>query len=246
MTLPDLMLGPRRMYLISAFLVAGLALEQLDPWWGQCLTALLAWLIFAGLYQSMSSRAGQNALIACLALATLGELFCSLLWGLYTYRLGNIPLYVPPGHVLMFVLGASLAPRLPWWIIYAVPLCAAPYVILAWGLGFDQLSLLLFAFFLACLLNGPDRRLFATMFMLALCLEIYGTWLGNWTWDAQVPYWGISATSPPMASGAFYSVLDFLVLILLKPLLAARPSREVAWESSGYMDELAANPSQVV
>ena len=34
----------------------------------------------------------------CVPIATGFEVFGSLIWGGYTYELGNIPLYVPPGH----------------------------------------------------------------------------------------------------------------------------------------------------
>ena len=51
-------------------------------------------------------------LMACLVIATAGEIVLSLGWGLYTYRLDNIPLFVPPGHVLLLLLGLSLARRM--------------------------------------------------------------------------------------------------------------------------------------
>ena len=50
------------------------------------------------------------------------------------------------------------------------------------------------------------------MFVLALAMEIYGTWLGNWTWARDVPWLGLTAVNPPLAAGAFYCVLDLLVV----------------------------------
>ena len=50
------------------------------------------------------------------------------------------------------------------------------------------------------------------MFVLSLAMELYGTWLGNWTWSAQVPWLGLTADNPPIAAGAFYCVLDLLVV----------------------------------
>ena len=35
--------------------------------------------------------------------------FGSLIWGGYTYRFHNIPLYVPPGHALVYVFGITAA-----------------------------------------------------------------------------------------------------------------------------------------
>ncbi len=45
----------------------------------------------------------------CVPIATLFEVYGSLIWGGYTYRLHNIPLYVPPGHALVFVFGITAA-----------------------------------------------------------------------------------------------------------------------------------------
>ena len=64
----------------------------------------------------------------------------------------------------------------------APPLVAA----FAWN-GRDTLGPLLYALFIACMLASPSRRLYATMFVLALAMELYGTWIGNWAWAPQVP-----------------------------------------------------------
>ena len=46
------------------------------------------------------------------AIATGVELFLSLVWGLYQYRWGNVPLFVPPGHGLLYLF-ALRATRTP-------------------------------------------------------------------------------------------------------------------------------------
>ena len=84
-------------------------------------------------------------------------------------------------------------------------------LLFAWN-GRDTLGPLLYLLFVACLYLSPSRRLYATMFLLALAMEIYGTWLGNWTWSRQVPWLGLAADNPPLAAGAFYCVLDLLVV----------------------------------
>jgi hypothetical protein len=50
------------------------------------------------------------------------------------------------------------------------------------------------------------------MFVLSLAMEIYGTLLGNWGWGANVPWLGLTTINPPLAAGAFYCVLDQLVV----------------------------------
>jgi hypothetical protein len=197
--------------LIVATIGGGLLVDQHWAGYGQPLVSLVAWLVFVALMQRSESR-DRPALIACLLFATAGEIFLSLVWGLYEYRLGNIPLFVPPGHVLLFFLGIQIARRLrdgsEWW----VAALAAPLIALFAFNGRDTLGPLLFALFVGCLVLSPSRKLYATMFVLSLAMELYGTWLGNWVWASRVPWLGLAADNPPIAAGAFYCVLDFLVV----------------------------------
>jgi len=63
-----------------------------------------------------------------------------------------------------------------------------------------------------CIVFGRAKKLYAVMFVLALAMEIFGTWLGNWGWHAAVPWLGLTTLNPPLAAGAFYCVLDMLVV----------------------------------
>ena len=163
-------------------------------------------------WMARSTPDARLNLALCVVYATLGEIFLSLVWGLYDYRLGNIPLFVPPGHALLFALGMLLVARLPPWITWAVPLAAAPLIIVLAWIGSDRLGLPLFALLLICMHFSRGRKLYAVMFLLALAMEIYGTALGNWTWQRELPWFGLSTLNPPLAAGAFYCVLDLLVV----------------------------------
>jgi len=199
--------------MIVATIAFGLLLDQAWPGHGQVVVSAVTWIVMAAILRRTSGR-DRHALVACLVIATAGEVFLSLVWGLYRYRQGNIPLFVPPGHVLLFFLGTQLALRLPdrgvaWVAALAAPLIAA----LAWT-GRDTLGPLLFALFLLCLWMSPSRKLYATMFVLSLAMELYGTWIGNWRWNGDVPWLGLTTANPPVAAGAFYCVLDLLVVSL--------------------------------
>lgn len=200
---------------IALCIVLGLALDQTVPIWGQLLTNIVVWLFFFWLLLT-ADREQQLSLMLCLTYATAGEIFLSLIWGLYDYRLGNIPLFVPPGHALLFLLGSMIAVRMGPWITWTVPAFAAPVVLLLAFNGSDTMGLLLFALLLAAMLMGGARRLYAVMFMLALAMELYGTWLGNWTWNAVAPYTGLTMQNPPLAAGSFYAALDLLVVASLR------------------------------
>jgi hypothetical protein len=222
--------------LIVATIAAGLLLDQHWARHGQLVVSAIAWMVFAALWMR-SPRARRPALMACLLFATVGEVFLSLVWGLYEYRLGNIPMFVPPGHVLLFFLGTRIAERLPERAEWAIALAAAPVVaLLAWS-GRDTMGPLLYALFFACLWLSPSRRLYATMFVLSLAMELYGTWVGNWAWSARVPWLGLSADNPPLAAGAFYCVLDLLVVSVaarpgLKPNIASHQAATWSARSS--------------
>lgn len=203
--------GFSRAVAIISVIAAGLALDQFVEFWGQTLTNVAIWAVF--LYWLRCAEPGdQLALALCVLYATLGEIFLSLVWGLYEYRLANVPLFVPPGHALLFMLGRILAERAREWIVWLVPLAATPFVcLLAWT-GLGTLDALLFAMFLLCMLSRRAPRLYAVMFVLSLAMEIYGTRLGNWTWAEVVPWWGLTTVNPPLAAGAFYCMLDMVIV----------------------------------
>ena len=201
-----------RALLITGIIAGGLAFDQLVDFWGQTLTNVGIWAALL-LYWLRGTRPDdQMALAVCILYATLGEIFLSLVWGLYEYRLANVPLFVPPGHALLFMLGRILAERASQWIEWFVPLAAAPFVFVLAVTGLGTLDALLFALFLLCLLSGRASRLYAVMFVLSLAMEVYGTWLGNWTWAVEAPWLGLTTINPPLAAGAFYSMLDMLVV----------------------------------
>lgn len=197
--------------LIVATIAIGLAVDSRGGPWGQLAVSVAAWALLARLWL-VSGPSQRPALLACLVYATAGEVFLSLAWGLYDYRLGNIPLFVPPGHVLLFTLGVRLAARLKdgaeWWIAAA----ALPVVAALALAGRDTLGPFLYALFLACMALSVSRKLYATMLVLSLAMELWGTWLGNWTWRHEVPWTDLVTANPPLAAGAFYAALDLLVV----------------------------------
>ena len=209
---------------IVALTVIGLPIDQHVAGWGQAVVNVSTWGLLM-YWIAKTAVATRLPLMICVIYATAGEIFLSLGWGLYDYRLGNIPLFVPPGHALLFALGVLLAARLPDWIMWAVPAAVAPMIIaLAW-LGTDMLGPPLYTLLVISMIFNRARKLYAVMFMLALAMEIYGTTVGNWSWHREVPLLGLATLNPPLAAGAFYCVLDMLVVgtaTLLQRRLSAR------------------------
>lgn len=213
------------MVLIVATLACGLALDIGTSIVGQFALSGAVWMVLLWLLYRVE-RDLRFGLMACLVIATAGELFLSLVWGLYTYRLANVPLFVPPGHVLLLLLGLSMAYYLPEKAALAIIGGAGVYTLAAAAMGADTLALPLFLILAVASLAMPaQRRLYASTFVLSLGLELYGTWLGNWSWAREVPGMALVTTNPPGIAGAFYCALDCLVavaVLALAPRLAAR------------------------
>ena len=194
-----------------ACLALGLALDVHVDLPGQVLLSAGVW---ATLFYILNyvDRQERQAVFACLAIATAGELFLSLVWGLYTYRLENIPMFVPPGHAMLLLLGVRLAPSMSERTANAILCSSAAYAVVAAATGIDTFAIALIAGLAVVSYALPThRRLYASTFLLALALELYGTWLGNWAWSPQVPVLALVTTNPPGLASAFYGVLDALV-----------------------------------
>jgi hypothetical protein len=217
----------RRILLVSGALAFGLWIDLYTEIPGQFAIGIAIWALLLWLLAPLPLPA-RAVFFACVAIATAGELFLSLVWGLYVYRLENVPLFVPPGHALMLLLGIALSRRMPESAARAILGLAGAYALAAWGFGWDTLAVPLFLVIMVAALALPaHRRLFASTFVLCLGLELYGTTLGNWSWAHDVPWVGLVTTNPPALAGAFYCALDALVLGFLL-LLKNRGSQALA------------------
>ena len=201
-------------------IAGGLAIDVGTDLPGQALLSLAVWLVLFHVLARVETHE-RRALLACMVIATAGELFLSLVWGLYTYRLGNVPLFVPAGHVMLLVLATGVAHRMSERAALVILGAAAAYAFAAAAAGIDTFALPLFAMLALIAIAMPlHRRLYASTFLVALALELYGTWLGNWTWVRDVPALALVTTNPPAIASAFYAVLD--AIVVCTTLLVAR------------------------
>jgi hypothetical protein len=205
--------------LAAATILIGLALDMHVAFAGQLAVSAFVWAVLLYLLARVETRE-RTMLLACLVIATAGEIALSLGWGLYTYRLENIPPFVPPGHVLMLMLGIRLASSMSARAAFVIVGAALLYAIAATVSGLDTFAAALAVVLLAAWLLMPAHRpLYASTFVLSLALELYGTWLGNWTWSTGVPAIGLTTTNPPALAGAFYAALDACVLVAMLVLV---------------------------
>lgn len=216
---------------IIAIITGGLWVDARFGWPGQVATIACTFMVFGWLYRR-SNITERRLLILCTVISGIGEVFLSLVWGLYDYQFHNVPLFVPPGHALLMTLGLILthhiAQRFAGWWVGAIAVGAIIWGTYAGITNIDRFGTLLCGLFLLCTAFGRARSLYATMFLLALAMELYGTALGNWRWLEVAPWVGLTQSNPPYSAGAFYGALDLLVLSSLAAWQRLFPSNAEA------------------
>jgi len=189
---------------------------------------LLGMLTFAVLYlAALKAPKEQRVQVwVCVLVATCFEIFGSLVWGVYRYRLHNLPLFVPPGHGIVYLFGL-LAAQTPVVrrhgrrVAYAVLGFAGTWALL--GLSalpvvtgrLDIQGALCFPVFAYFLLRSPRWPLFAAIFIIVSELEIFGTSFGSWAWMPVAPWTHIPSGNPPSVIAGGYCVIDASVLGVL-------------------------------
>jgi hypothetical protein len=196
--------------LVLATLMLGIPLDASAAAWAQPAVSAWAWTALLWV-ASVSSATHRRELATCVVLATCGELFLKDVWGLYAYRLGNLPLFIPAGHALVFTAASRMSAAAPPWLPAAVAVGFTGYAAGAALSGVDTFGLPWLAAFLGYLAWSADRRLCATLFLFALVIELYGTGLGGWRYFTREPWFGLTTTNPPVWIGAVYCTLESLV-----------------------------------
>jgi hypothetical protein len=187
---------------------------------GEVAIGLTTWLVLLALVRS--SPPSERAQVAAVVLiATAGEILGSLVLGLYEYRRGGIPTFVPPGHGLVYLAGCRLA-RSP--AVRARARAVARLAIagtIGWALAGlavgprpDVAGALAAVALVAFLVRGREPALFACMLFFVAVLELYGTAMGTWQWAAHWPGLRIPQANPPSGVAAGYCAFDALALRL--------------------------------
>jgi len=220
---------------VCAFLAALLFADRFVGLPGQVMLGLVTGLTLVMALRAVSPELRAQTLVVVLV-ATCGELVGSIVWGLYTYRLENLPAFVPPAHGLVYLGGVALAGVVAGRERLLVG--AALAGVLAWGvagvtvLPREDLGGLLGALLLAVfLLRGRAPATYAGVFVVVAALELYGTALGTWRWAEVAPGTSITQGNPPSGIASGYVFFDIAALALAPLVLVAvrraRRSRDV-------------------
>ncbi len=213
-----------RVGLITAYLAALLAVDTQVDLPGQLALGGLTWIVLLLAGRPLpAQRRAQVAVVICAA--TVAELTGSILWGVYSYRLHNLPTFVPPAHGLVFMAGLSLSESLRRHARTLVVAAAA--IASVWGvLGLtalprtDAAGALGVPLLLAFLWRSRARAAYAGVFLVVAGLELYGTAIGTWRWAAELPGLGIPDGNPPSGVASGYVWFDVMALLLAPRVLA--------------------------
>jgi len=218
-------------------MLLGLGLDHFTNLAWQLVLSLCTWAILVAACWPLSAEQRARTAVVIIA-ATIGEIIGSIILGIYTYRLGNLPMFVPPGHGLVYLTGLRLADT-RW-----ASANRERFIQLAlagiWLWGIVGLSGILgrhdVAGAVGCLtltifiLRGRAPELYAGVFIAVAALEIYGTAIGTWFWHPSIPGLGLPNGNPPSGAASGYVLFDIAALAFGPALLRAvrRVRRPVA------------------
>ncbi len=179
--------------MVACVIATFLALDHFATADEQLLLGAATWGILIASCAFLDREDRARALLVVLV-ATCAEVLGSIVLGAYTYRLENLPAFVPPGHGLVFLAGLRISQSAPVRRHTRAFLWAVIGLVAAWGVAglvllgrTDVLGAITGALLICVLLRGRAATLYAGVFLMVGFLEIYGTSIGAWHWAATTP-----------------------------------------------------------
>jgi hypothetical protein len=216
---------PPRWYAAAgpAYLAVLLAADTRVGLGGQRALGVLTVVVLVCALRPLPALARAQAL-GVVAFATVGEVTGSLIWGVYHYRLHNLPWFIPPAHGIVYLSGLALSRT-----VRARPLVAAAAVgSIGWGLAgltvlprLDVAGAIGVPLLCIFLWRSPARATYAGVFLVVAALELYGTSIGTWHWARTLPGLGIPDGNPPSGVASGYVWFDVMALFVAPWLVAA-------------------------
>jgi hypothetical protein len=207
------------------FFAALLGLDHFANRGDQVLLGLVTWVVLLAACKPLpGERRAQVALV--IAAATCTEVLGSLIWGVYEYRLGNLPPCVPPAHGLVYLTGLRLSETR----LVARRSGAFVGIVLVAALGWTAAGLTVLPrldvagtigalTFAAFVLFGRAPAIYCGVFVAVAALELYGTAIGTWRWAEEIPGLGLPDGNPPSGVASGYVLFDVIALTLAGTLL---------------------------
>ena len=223
---------------LMAWITALLVLDHDGPLERQVLLGLATVAVLALVL------AGQPALVrvqvlVVVAVAGAIEVVCSPILGVYLYRGGTGCLRL--SHLRPCHLRSAARPLPRMWIVAGLGTAWA-----AWGLAVSTRADVLGAFWYGCLMvflaRDRTRLLFVAAFAVVGYLELLGTSLGVWTWQAHDPTGLVGIGNPPSGVAGGYGWFDLAAMLLAPKLITFW--RWPAGQSADMLRQAAAAPAR--
>lgn len=160
----------------------------------------------------------RKLMIIAVILGFIGEHFFSKVLGMYTYRLGNVPFYVPFGHAVLYVRilrfsKASIVKKhhkeIESFLLLIIIFVSTIYLVFLNDVFGFVSTIFIFLF----LWKRPkDRMFFFSMYILVVILEIVGTAFDVWKWPniAFGIFEFLPSNNPPSGISLFYFILNIV------------------------------------
>jgi hypothetical protein len=208
--------------------IAGfLALDHYATADQQLLLGAATWVILIASCIPLDRENRARALLV-VVVASGAEVLGSIGLGAYTYRLENLPAFVPPGHGLVFLAGLRISQSTVVRRHQRVFVAGVIGIVCAWGIAgllligrTDVLGAITGAALIWVLLRGRTAPLYAGVFLMVGFLEVYGTAIGAWHWAATTPDTSLPAGNPPSGIAGVYVLFDIAAIALAPRLLSA-------------------------
>jgi hypothetical protein len=220
---------------VASWIALVLCLDHVASIWPQRGLGLLTWIGLLLLLRGESRQVRAQVAIV-VAFATCIEYAASPLLGVYTYRLHNVPAFVPPGHGMVYLAALALG-RSTLFTMFRRPVVAgtllAGGVWATWGLVLadrnDAFGAIMFLCLAGFLLAGRAPTVYAGAFLITTYLELIGTRVGTWTWSAHDPTGLFGVGNPPSGIPGGYCFLDAYGLMLAPRVLELIDRRPFAF-----------------
>jgi hypothetical protein len=213
--------------LVLCVIAGFLALDHFANAGEQLLLGAATWAILIAACAPLSREDRARAMLVVLV-ATCAEVIGSIVLGAYTYRLENLPAFVPPGHGLVYLAGLRISQSAPVRRHPRAFVGLAIALVVGWGavglvlLGrTDELGALTGAALVYVLVRGRAAPLYAGVFLVVAFLELYGTSIGAWHWASTTPGTPLGEGNPPSGIASVYVLFDIAAIALAPRALAA-------------------------
>ncbi len=213
--------------MVLCVIASFLALDHYATQGEQLLLGAATWAILIASSVSLGPEDRARALLV-VVVASCAEVLGSIVLGAYTYRLENLPAFVPPGHGLVFLAGLRISQSGVVRRHRRIFLAAVIGIVAAWGIAgllllgrTDALGAITGVLLIYVLARGRTATLYAGVFLMVGFLEIYGTSIGAWHWAATTPDTALPAGNPPSGIAGVYVLFDIAAIALAPRLLRA-------------------------